>query len=873
MNIVNKLTLRQLQMNKKRTLVTIIGTLISTAMITAVATLGLSFMNIMQREIMESSGEWHVKYYGVNYSQLKKIEDNQEVSTVIISRETGFSMLKGSKNRNKPYLYIKEFNTAGFDKFPIKIVSGRLPEHPDEIVLSEAVAANAKVNYKLGDSIACTIGERFCTAENEKTVQPMLQDHSLVWENNAVAEKLTEKEKKTYKIVGIMKRPDWEYTWSPGYTALTFINENSISDKETFDVSLIFKKINNKLFGKAKKIAVENGIKDYEFNNNLLRYYGVLKDDQVKSMIYSFSAIMMVIIMAGSISLIYNAFAISVSERSRYLGMLSSVGATKRQKRNSVFFEGAVIGAISIPLGIASGYAGLAITYQFINPLIEGALNVQEGFRLTIYPSSVITSVLVSCITILLSTYLPAKKASAISAIDAIRQITDVKVSKRQVHTSPVTRRLFGIEGDLGLKNLKRNRTRYKATVFSLIISMILFLVVSSFTYYLKRSLVMTQDGINFDIMATVSVKDQIQKEEVIRKMTSLQNYQEKVQMDILEAKTWVEEADIADFLEQGKEKLLQDGKYPYYVSVEVLDDAALEKYAQSIGADMTKLTDPEKPSAIIINQVKFKDKAEDMYVDTKAIKAKQGDQFELTIQNNNTGKIVNFPKIETVALTDKMPMGIASLGKTAGFHMILSEAVFHKLLEGNEGWINDQLQTNVLFNSDNALKLQEELEAIQEETGENNLTIFNVYYYKQQEQQSLQVLSIFTYSFILLITAICIANIINTISTSISLRKREFAMLKSVGITPKGFNKMLNYESMFYGMKALLYGIPLSIAAMYLMYRSLSVKFNFQFTIPVENIIIVIVSVFVIVGTAMLYSSRRVRKENIIDALKQESI
>jgi putative ABC transport system permease protein len=224
--------------------------------------------------------------------------------------------------------------------------------------------------------------------------------------------------------------------------------------------------------------------------------------------------------------------------------------------------------------------------------------------------------------------------------------------------------------------------------------------------------------------------------------------------------------------------------------------------------------------------------------------------------------------------MTEEMPMGVMPLGKTAGFHIIMSKAAFDKLIEGKEKPVTEAgLQTEVYLNSSNPVRLQERLEKIQNEVGVSKLDIFNVYVYKQREQQSLILVSVFTYAFIILITAICIANIINTISTSIALRKREFAMLKSVGITPKGFNKMLNYESIFYGVKALLYGLPISAAAMYLMYRTLMAKFDYNFIIPVKSIYIVIASVFLIVGTAMLYSSRRVRKENIIDALKQEII
>lgn len=132
--------------------------------------------------------------------------------------------------------------------------------------------------------------------------------------------------------------------------------------------------------------------------------------------------------------------------------------------------------------------------------------------------------------------------------------------------------------------------------------------------------------------------------------------------------------------------------------------------------------------------------------------------------------------------------------------------------------------------------------------------------------------MSIFIYGFIALISAISIANIFNTISTSVSLRKREFAMLKSVGMTPKGFNRMINYESIFYGIKSLAYGLPLSGVVMYLIYQSTSNSFEQPFRVPWLSVLIVIAAVFIIVGSAMLYSSSKVRKETIIDGLKQEN-
>jgi putative ABC transport system permease protein len=217
--------------------------------------------------------------------------------------------------------------------------------------------------------------------------------------------------------------------------------------------------------------------------------------------------------------------------------------------------------------------------------------------------------------------------------------------------------------------------------------------------------------------------------------------------------------------------------------------------------------------------------------------------------------------------------MGVMSLGKSPEFHVIMSKNAFAAMVKGNEKAVSKGIYTEIYLNSLNPLKLQEELEQLQNNYGYSSMNIFNKFQYKQQETQSLLLVSVFTYAFIILITAICIANIINTISTSIALRKREFAMLKSIGITPKGFDRLLRYESIFYGIKALVYGLPVSILIMYLLYHLLSMEFQYRFTVSIGSILTVIAAVFAIVGASMLYSSRKVKKENIIDALKQEAI
>ena len=869
MNIVNKLTLHQLRLNKKRTLVTIIGTIISAAMITAVAVLALSFVDLMQRGEIKRSGEWHVRYLNIDMNRLQNLKEDKEVKTIFLSKELGYSILPGSQNKNKPYLYLKEFSREGYEHFPFELTQGRFPENPEELVVSEAVITNAGVNYQLGDRISLTLGQRQGTLDGQEQ-QELGQSMSLLWEDGKLSEHLVGNTERSYTIVGFIKTPNDEYTWAPGYTALTFMDEQSAAKEGTFDASVIYKKVTNRLFDHAQKILPEDSI---EFNNTLLRYYGVVKDDQVRSMLFILAGIIICIIMIGSISLIYNAFAISVSERSRYLGMLSSVGATKRQKRNSVFFEGAVIGAISIPLGIAAGYLGLGITYLCINPIVMNAMYVEVGLQLKLYPATILLTVLVSGLTILISTYIPARRASNVTAIDAIRQSTDIRIKRKQVRTLKITRKIFGIEGDLGLKNLKRNHKRYQATVFSLIISMMLFLVVTDFTDSLKKSMIMTQDGINFDVYTIVSAENDKEKEYILDQISTLTNVTEYSKIDRLIASTWIDEADIADFLMDNKSEYIREGKYPYTVYMNILEDTALQSYAAEIGADMKALTNPDDPSVILIDGINYKDVDTDKYVKAKALKTKAGRSMTMKLGDAITEKPTVLGSVKFELLTDVLPMGVHTTGKEAEVNIVISRQTAQALLKGKEKEAFSWTSTYAFYNSEKPDQLQEELEAVQNTVGMDRMYIRNLYSFSQSEKQMVLMMNVFTYAFLILITAICVANIVNTISTSIALRKREFAMLKSVGITPKGFNKMLNFESIFYGIKALCYGLPVSIGVMYLTHRALMISFRFPFELPVKSMLTVVVAVFVIVGTAMLYSSSKVKKENIIDALKQEII
>ncbi|KOP68214.1 cell division protein FtsX [Bacillus sp. FJAT-18019] len=860
MNIVYKLTIRNLKQNKKRTLVTIIGVIISVAMVTAVATLAFSFSDLMIRQTIADRGEWHVQYQGVTKEQLGAIQGDDRTKTVAITRDLGYAPLEGGQNPNKPYLFIKEYNAQGFSQFQVELSKGRLPQTDKEVVISEPVATNAKVKYEIGDHISLRVGERI-----EQGSDPLDQTEPLRREDGTLTETLQHIKTRDYTVVGFIKRPVWETAWAPGYTIISYIDENIIGANDRVNAAVVLQKINPSLFVHAENLAKNNDIASVQYNNDLLHYYGLSKSGASQSMMYSLSAILMAIIMIGSISLIYNAFAISVSERSRHLGMLASVGATKKQKRNSVLFEGVVIGLISIPIGILCGLAGMGITFWFMNTMIQGALWTSEKLTVIVTPLSLLIACVVSMMTIFISAYLPAIKASKVSAMDAIRQTTDVKLTANAVKTSKFIRKLFGIEAEIGLKNLKRNKRRYHAILFSLVISIVLFLTVSFFTASMKQSLELSREGVNYDIEVSYSNGKRID-DPLLQSIVSLDGVTEYNVVQELYKNAWIDEAFIADELQEMVKKdksLLQDGKYRYDIKLHALNDLSLQAYAKAVGANYEQLTDPDHLAAIVVDTTHYQDMDTGKYVQTKAMYTNVGQSIKLTNSYNTQETKVN--KVTVAALTDQAPMGVSPAG-LGGLNMIVSERVMDRLADQEE---QANVQAFLHLKSTEPMRTQQQIE----EMYETNLNVYNVYQSRKSEEQQILMMSVFSYGFIILISAIAIANIFNTISTGLSLRKREFAMLKSVGMTPKGFTKMLNYESVFYGANSLLFGLPLSFAVMVLIYRAFANKFSYGFTLPWMSILSVIVAVFVIVGSAIVFSGAKVKKENIIDALKQENI
>jgi putative ABC transport system permease protein len=861
-------------------------------MITAVASFATSFQDILKRQEIASDGNWHVLYKNVAKEDIDVITNHKNTKTSIISRDFGYSKLDGGANESKPYLFVKGFNNSGFENFPIKLIEGKLPTNSSEIVIPKHLETDGGVIYKIGDKITLNVGKRtsvvsevisITNSDGEELEYNGEDDvFQIMDQYSPFNEKETFTPEKTleYTVVGIIERPGFEYNWSPGYTLITYTDETILETGETANVSVILNKVNKKLYNQSKNIAESIGV-ERDYNNELLMYSGVTTNSTAFGALYMMMFILILIIMVGSISLIYNAFSISIAERSRHLGMLASVGATKKQKRNSVFFEGTVVGAISIPLGILAGTIGMGITFILVNPLFKTISNIDQDLRLVVSPISIIVAIVFSVLTIFISTYLPARRASKISPIDAIRQTNDIKLTNKNVKTSKLTRILFGFEAEIGLKNLKRNRRRYRATIFSLVISILLFLTVSTFTTYMKGAYSITEVKLNYDIAVmmygnTGDISTKIKAIDGIDKILIQKGYFQNIKIN----KKYLANPDLA-----GTEEEIN-----MYVDFLALSDTDLQNYAKEVGVDYNSLIDINDPQVIVINETNYQTKGgkfvleEILDVSTK----EEMPAIVVTYDNETGEEIFINHQFKFAAITNRIPMGSMVASNSNQIKFVVSEIVlrqiianiYDELLDKNEFAIEekyDRFEEGIFIITKDSMKLEEEINTVIKEAKSAS---FNASYYitnferqRQEQDNMILLVSVFVYGFIVLITAICIANTFNTISTSISLRKREFAMLKSVGMTPKAFNKMMRYESIFYGMKALLYGLPLSFIVMFLLYKSMIQGFEMKFMVPWTSVGISVVGVFVIVGITMLYSTARLRKENIIDTLKQENI
>ncbi len=880
MNILNKLTLKHLTMNKKRTLVTIIGVLLSCALMVGIGLIFATMRDYAIKEVKLFDGSHHIKIHSLTKEQLTKLNNNETVSNVLYEQGLGFAILEGSQNEYKPYLYINSVNQKFLND--LILLEGRLPENDSEILISNHIKSNGKVEYKVGNILDLDVGNRYFDSHMIVTNGQYMTDNEFAEKEVMVPDKNLQ-----YKIVGIVERHYSESYEAAGYSVFT-LNKN-LEENDLVNVYVTFDKVKN-IYKKTndlaetlglESIATEDGVKysNINYNTSLLGLYGESDHDNLISAISKIIIIVLSLISIGCIIVIYNSFAISVMERKKQFGLFSSIGATKRQLRKTVFYEAFLIGLIGIPLGIISGFVGIGIVIQIINYLLPEIFTIK--LTLSFYPLFIIIPLIFMVIVIFFSAFIPARSASKISPIEAIRLNDDIKIKPKKIKSPKIINKLFGIEGEVAYKNIKRNKKKYRITVISLFISIVLFISFSSFLQYGELSTNEFLENTDYDIGIIITptnekIVEQLVKE--VRQQDYVTNiiyldytmfYTPKIKKNYYH-KNYLDMFDI--YKKDDIEHWANDREYDY-INFYKVDDRTYQKYKQ--------LLNMKEDMPILINQFE-----ERLLVKNKSMKV-IGKQFknissltlDICIMNYSEEEITYncFDTLTNVVELTSVPFGMKNQILTYGPKIILPADLFNKYVVENEKNDPDSINRirEIYIKTDNPTKTEELVEKYNERTEDiESMYITNVAETMRFERNLTIVIKLLLYGFISLVTLIGVTSVFNTINTSIALRRKEFAIFRSVGLSPSGFNKMIRFEIIMFGLKSLLYAIPASIGVIILIHKSMGDVIELSsILIPWKAVSLAIFGVFAIISIIMMYATKKIKRENILEAIREENI
>ncbi|MFR7772136.1 MAG: ABC transporter permease [Lachnospiraceae bacterium] len=848
MSILNDLTIKNLKLNKKRTIVTSVGIILSTALMVGIGLLFSSFQDYMIRETISYNGKYEAEYGDVSLDKLNSI-DKKDFS-YFYQKPIGFSKFD-SANEYKPYIYISSVDKEYFNE--LHLISGRFAENDSELVISNHINTNGGASYKIGDIITLKYGERVIEGVNTLANNEYYEEETL----NIVGEK-------TYTIVGIVERSNFEDYSASGYSTFTL----DMNDKDgTVNVFVMFnnkKKIIKQSEDLAKKLGYNNAI---SYNSTLLALYGESTYGNIMKSMITMIVIMLSLVSIGCIVVIYNSFAISVMERKKEFGLLSSIGATKKQLSYTVFFEALIEGIIGIILGICGAYIGIGTVILIINNLIGDILVLKLNLVTNIV--FIIIPVIFMILVIFISALVPSRRAAKVSPIEAIRQNDDIKINKKKIKTGKLVNKLFGIEGEIALKNIKRNKKKYRVTIVSLFISIVLFISFSSYMNYTIDTASSVMGEVPYDYQISYFGDDNdidaLDKISEIIKSNDVKEYVSYSASNLSIIGNYTYSDEYLDFYKSayGDDgiKALTNLKYQY-ISIYILDDISYNKYKELIGLD--------KDSVILLNKFKGVSYGNNKRVNYDIPVINNGDinikicNFDDNDEDVDTTKYCN-KKIDNIFITNKSFDLIEEFSYMSDFKLIVNKKLYDNISDSGTHYT----QYNIISdNTDNIDKLTKELDKY------DNVNYTNVKESMKQANNMILVVKILMYGFIGLITLIGVTSVFNTISTSMALRKREFAVLRSIGLTRKGFNKILFFESLFFGLKSLIYAIPVSLGVTIIIHYALADMMSINsIVIPWKAIIISIVSVFVIVLLTMMYSTSKIKKHNIIEQIREENI
>ncbi|WP_234123668.1 ABC transporter permease [Clostridium hydrogenum] len=848
----SEITLKYLKANKKRTFLTVIGIILSVALFTGIGTILFSYRASQIEDAKQSLGNYEFKYDNISSSNVEKMINNAEVLNFGIEERWEKAEVKvQNENLN---LEVRAYDKNSFKNIMnrcFEIKKGRFPKKENEIMLDMGTSYQLK-DKKIGDSITISL------------------------QNN---------ETKNYKIVGT-----YEYNSLAPARAITFINFNN-KDTSKFNVFVNLKEKRNKE-KVANRIAKESGLKSsqlqIEYNDVILRSYLQSPNELRNDFIVKIIVFLISIIVVSSAALIYNSFNISVMERIKHFGILRSIGATPKQIKSMVIREAAYMCLVGIPIGCLAGYLGIYLTVKLMGKL---SFIGSSNFKIGVYPVVFIISAVLSVFTILLSAFNPVRRAGRISPMDALKNTIGIKNKKLKKRNSKIIKLLFGNEGELAYKNIKRLPGRFWVTVFSLVISIIMFIVFTTFASFVKQmdndsKKITPYDSILFKNNAKggLSTEDyeQIKKSSGVKKVYKLSDAENGIYIasDKLNVNFY-------------KKTSLSENKPQYKnftetsIDISLYDDNALElakKYISSGEINKDKLNNN---GVLIVNKNKIQtsDRKENKKVFENYSTYKVGDKIVIPKMKNYLLKdsenaaedadkeqrksIDNkeFVTLTVVGILNVDPINNNNDGyPIEGMNFIFTEDMYKKL----NGKI-DYDGFGIVFNDKTSRdKLYKSFEDKAAEVGGYYTDFYKI---AEDNKKSNFEMEVFVYGFISIITLISAVNIINTVSINIILRKAEFAMLMAIGMTKEQLTKMVLLEGTLHGIIAAVLGTFIGGALDFILIKIISgSEFrDFNLKLPIVAIVGEVIAAIIITLIASAIPLRKLKNMNVVENLNQE--
>jgi ABC-type antimicrobial peptide transport system permease subunit len=934
--IIFYVTRQYMKQNKKRTWMTAIGIFLMVVLITCVFIGKDTALSYLTQVAESKSGSWHVIAYNADSEQYEKIKNLSYIDETAVSYDMGFSECEQSKNSQKPYWELKAYSDSCFDWMNIHLTEGRFPAKSGEAVISKT-AIDDGAGLKVGDKIEVSTFKRSITITNPDTKSMIFpfynmtikygetvevpQDFPFYDDNDSFQEIHTPTGvKENYTIVGVIDSPSYETQDSSFYSLLAY-TPNVMGDRETVNVSC---RMNLKKKYDVSDIQEIMGTDDgsYEFNDLVLTFAARSSDSSLNIIVNFIVIFFLIFILVVSMILIYNGFNISFEERSRYLGMLSSIGATKHQKNSSVYYEIFTLLMAALPSGILAGLgvvkAGMMVLQPYIlkleDSIVAASVN-NDMVHLKITPLNIFMVIVFSFVTVLISSMLPARKIRKSGSIESIRGTRNIR--KKGYKSPKYLWRMGNAQVLLAYNHLHRQSYKSKSMVRAIAVFMIVLIVavfgtnaVTQMVYYRLVDDVSVRENLDgYDYVLTensgnaemyLALKKEIMESSDIADTKEWYEGMFAAQFDgrLLNQEYWDTYQRIAQEYYHGKlsdeefENIVSngDGYRNSQMNIMAVDKEAFQQIAENCGVD-EKISDSAKYPGILYQNIElstdnlsFEGEQPDhyrMYEMEKICDMEPGSDFPLSMYNAQSDELEDF-HITLTGYADRQD--IADYVTFHGEHiwMIVSTDTAQQMNQvmsakdslDEDGNYNVMPRQLFIKLSDKQGELAKRLQELSTQTQET------YFVYSAGNGKSLTsiaetinyIIKVLAVSFVLFTALICLLNLYNSIQGRAVVRRKEMAMLRSVGMQEGQMHKMLFYENLGMWIRGFVWSVFISVPVTYGIGRMLKqyfgeIKLHFPWEMYGFSLLITMLSLAIMTGICYHKND----SSNIMELMRKE--